>query len=228
MRPNTVTARAVAAGLAAVAAILAPSAAADADPAAAPTPSDPAAPGQLPASATAPAPAPPPPTATLLDIVAQARAINATDPTVLLGQRPDPANPDAPPLGPLSLNPLNNANLLPQNLTSRPHPVKARWLGVQPGQESENTTFRGLLSRLRNMYRRRRSGRRRPRPTAAVRTRRSTTSRHGTANPARSTGGHSTPTPIGGLNAQPTPGAANRRPSAQDYRSPSVGHETST
>jgi hypothetical protein len=139
MRPNTVRARAAAAGLTAAAAILAPATAANADPAAAPT-SD--TPGQ---------PAPPPPAATVLDMVAQARAINATDPTVLLGQRPDAANPDAPPLGPLSLNPLNNANLLPQNLIPSA-PGEGTMAGVPPGQESENTTFRGLLSRLRDMY----------------------------------------------------------------------------
>ena len=149
MRRNIVRARAAAAGVAVIAAILAPSTAADADPAAVPTPSDPAAPGQLPASGTAPAPASP--GATVLDIVAQARAINATDPSVLLGQRPDAANPDAPPLGPLSLNPLNNANLLPQNLTPSA-PGEGTMLGVQPGQESANTTFRGLLSRLKDMY----------------------------------------------------------------------------
>jgi len=149
MRRNTVLARSVAAGVAVIAAMLAPSAAANADPAAAPTPSDPAAPGQVPASGTAPAPAPP--GAGVLDMVAQARAINATDPTVLLGQRPDAANPDAPPLGPLSLNPLNNANLLPQNLIPSA-PGEGTMVGVPPGQESENTTFRGLLSQLRDMY----------------------------------------------------------------------------
>jgi hypothetical protein len=137
MRRNTVIARAAAAGVAVTAAILAPSAAANADPAAAPT-SD--------------APAPAPPGATVLDMVAQARAINATDPTVLLGQRPYAANPDAPPLGPLSLNPLNNANLLPQNLIPSA-PGEGTMVGVEPGQETANTTFRGLLSRLRDMYR---------------------------------------------------------------------------
>jgi hypothetical protein len=86
-------------------------------------------------------------------MVAQARAINATDPTVLLGQRPDAANPDAPPLGPLSLNPLNNANLLPQNLIPSA-PGEGTMVRVQPDQESENTTFRALLSRLKNRYRR--------------------------------------------------------------------------
>jgi hypothetical protein len=139
MRRNIVRARAAAAGVAGVAviaAIVAPSAAADADPSAAPT-SD--------------APAPAPPGTTVLDMVAQARAINATDPTVLLGQRPDAANPDAPPLGPLNLNPLNNANLLPQNLIPSA-PGEGTMVGVPRGQESENTTFRGLLSRLSDMF----------------------------------------------------------------------------
>jgi hypothetical protein len=87
-----------------------------------------------------------------MDMVAQARAINATDPTVLLGQRPDAAGLDAPPLGPLSLNPLNNANLLPQNLDPSA-PGEGTVRGVEPGQEADNTTFRSYLSRLRNMYR---------------------------------------------------------------------------
>ena len=163
MRRTSVLARAVAAGVAVVAAILAPPAAAEADPAvppvsdtpvepadltAAPTPASPPAPGQLPDSTTTPASS----VATVMDMVAQARAINATDPTVLLGQRPDAGGPDGPPLGPLSLNPLNNANLLPQNLVPSA-PGEGTVLGVEPGQETANTTFRGLLSRLRNMYR---------------------------------------------------------------------------
>jgi hypothetical protein len=101
---------------------------------------------------TSDAPAPAPRGATVLDMVAQAQAINATDPTVLLGQRPDAANPDAPPLGPLGLNPLNNANLLPQNLIPSA-PGEGTMVGVEPGQETADTTFRGLLSRLRDMYR---------------------------------------------------------------------------
>jgi hypothetical protein len=163
MRPNIVRARAAAAGVAVLAAILTPATAAEADPAvppvsdtpvepadltAPPTPSNPPARGQLPAAATAPASS----VATVMDMVEQARAINATDPTVLLGQRPDTANPDAPPLGPLSLNPLNNANLLPQNLVPSA-PGEGTVRGVEPGQEAANTTFRGYLSRLRNMYR---------------------------------------------------------------------------
>ena len=162
MRGNNVSARAVAAGVAVVAAILAPPAAAEADPAlppvsdtpvqpadltASPTPASPPAAGQLLASGAAPAP----PVATVMDMVAQARAINATDPTALLGQRPDAGGLDAPPLGPLSLNPLNNANLLPQNLVPSA-PGEGTVLGVEPGQEAANTTFRGYLSRLRNMY----------------------------------------------------------------------------
>jgi hypothetical protein len=162
MRRNRVAARAVAAGLGLVAAILAPAAAAEADPAvppvsdtpvevadlgAAPRPASPPAAGQLPASTTAPAP----PGATVMDMVAQARAINATDPTVLLGQRPDGGGLAAPPLGPLSLNPLNNANLLPQNLVPSA-PGAGTVLGVEPGQETANSTFRGYLSRLKDMY----------------------------------------------------------------------------
>jgi hypothetical protein len=162
MRRNKVLARAAAAGVALAGAILAPAAAAEADPAlppvsdtpvepadltASPAPSSPPAPGQPPASPTAPAP----PVAAVMDMVAQARAINATDPTVLLGQRPDAAGLDAPPLGPLSLNPLNNANLLPQNLVPSA-PGEGTVFGVEPGQEAANTTFRGYLSRLRNMY----------------------------------------------------------------------------
>jgi hypothetical protein len=162
MRRNSVLATAVSAGVAVVGAILAPSAAAEADPAlppvsdtpvepadlaAAPTPSTPPAPGQLPDSGTAPAS----PVATVMDMVAQARAIDATDPTVLLGQRPDAAGLDAPPLGPLSFNPLNNANLLPQNLVPSA-PGEGTVVGVEPGQEAANTTFRGYLSRLKDMY----------------------------------------------------------------------------
>ena len=163
MRRNTVLARALAVGVAVVGAILVPSATAGADPglppvfdtpvepvdlAAPPIPSSPPDPGELPATGTEPAS----PVATVMDMVAQARAIGATDPTVLLGQRPGAAGLDAPPLGPLSLNPLNNANLLPQNLVpSAPGDGAIR--GVEPGQEAGDTTFRGYFSRLRNMYR---------------------------------------------------------------------------
>src|SRR5258708_3899143 len=133
MRRNSVLARAVAARVAVVAAILAPPAAAGAAPGwppvsdtpvepvdltAAPTPSSPPAPGQLPDSTTTPAP----PVATVMDMVAQARAINATDPTVLLGQRPDAGGPDAPPLGPLSLNPPEQR----QSAPAKSRPLRTR------------------------------------------------------------------------------------------------------
>jgi hypothetical protein len=150
VRRKTLVRMHLAAGAAAVAgAMLAPAAAADADSVAPPITDASQEPADLP-DLSSPSGPPAGPAATLSDILAQAHN-NALDPAVLLGQRPVESGPDAAPPAPLSLTPLSNAYLLPQNLVPSA-PGQGTVAGIEPGQENATTTFRGYLSRLRDQH----------------------------------------------------------------------------
>ena len=102
------------------------------------------------------APAPPPDRVTPVpalqtvgSVIAQATDMGLSNPMAVLGQRPTEPGLASPP--PLSLNPLNNSYLLPQN-TVPSAPGEGTVVGVEPGQEHLDTTFRGVLSRLWGRY----------------------------------------------------------------------------